>query len=90
MREVMGVSAWVVAGLIAGWLAGVTMKGGGYGLVGDIVVGLVGAFAAAWLFAFVVPPDQPNGLAWSIIVAAIGAIAFVAVARLVTRRSVRA
>jgi uncharacterized membrane protein YeaQ/YmgE (transglycosylase-associated protein family) len=85
----MGVIAWVVAGLIAGWIAGVTMKGGGYGRIGDLAVGLVGAFAGAWLFVFVVVTDIPNALAWEILAAAIGAAAFVAVARLVTRGSMR-
>lgn len=81
---------WVVAGLIVGWLAGTMMKGSGYGLVGDIVVGLVGAVAGAWLFAFVVPADQRNGVVGPIIVAAISAVVFVALARLLTRRVVRA
>ncbi len=85
----MGVIAWVVAGLIAGWLAGVTMKGGGYGRIGDLGVGLVGAFAGAWLFAFVVVNDVPNALAWEIVAAAIGAAIFIAVARLVTHSSGR-
>lgn len=81
---------WVVAGLIAGWLAGTMMKGSGYGLVGDIVVGLIGAVAGAWLFGFVVPADQRNGLVGSIIVAAISAVVFVVLARLLTRRAIRA
>ena len=39
----MGILAWVVLGLVAGWLAGQFVKGGGYGLIGDIVLGIVGA-----------------------------------------------
>lgn len=85
----MGVIAWVVAGLIAGWLAGVTMKGGGYGRIGDVAVGLVGAFAGAWLFVFVVVTEVPNALAWKVVAAAIGAAVFIVVARLVTRNSAR-
>lgn len=85
----MGVIAWVVGGLIAGWLAGVAMKGGGYGRTGDVAVGLVGAFTGAWLFVFLVVTDVPNALAWEIVSAAIGAAAFIVVARLVTRRSAR-
>lgn len=85
----MGVIAWVVAGSIAGWLAGVTMKGGGYGRIGDLAVGIVGAFAGAWLFVFFVPTDIADRLAWEILAAAIGAAAFVAVARLVTRGTAR-
>ena len=45
-----GLIAWLVVGLIAGWLAGQFMKGGGYGLVGDIVLGIIGAFALAASF----------------------------------------
>jgi uncharacterized membrane protein YeaQ/YmgE (transglycosylase-associated protein family) len=41
---------WLVIGAVAGWLAGVIMKGGSFGLVGDIVVGILGAFIAGWLF----------------------------------------
>src|SRR5690349_13648972 len=85
----MGVIAWVVAGLIAGWLAGVTMKGGGYGWIGDLAVGIVGAFAGAWVFVFVAATDLPNALAWEILSGVIGAAVFVGVARLVTRGSAR-
>ena len=42
---------FIIVGLIAGWLAGVIMKGGGYGVVGDIVVGIVGALIGGWLFS---------------------------------------
>jgi uncharacterized membrane protein YeaQ/YmgE (transglycosylase-associated protein family) len=40
---------WLIVGAIAGWLAGMVVKGGGYGLIGDIVVGIVGALIAGWL-----------------------------------------
>ena len=40
----MGILAWIVVGLVAGWLAGQVMPGGGYGLVGDIIVGIVGGY----------------------------------------------
>lgn len=40
---------WLVIGAIAGWLAGQIMKGGGFGLVGDIVLGIVGAVVGGWL-----------------------------------------
>jgi uncharacterized membrane protein YeaQ/YmgE (transglycosylase-associated protein family) len=41
---------WLVIGAVAGWLAGTLVKGGGFGLLGDIVVGIIGAFIAGWLF----------------------------------------
>jgi uncharacterized membrane protein YeaQ/YmgE (transglycosylase-associated protein family) len=45
----MGILAWIVVGLIAGWLAGMVMRGGGYGLIGDIIVGVVGALLGGWI-----------------------------------------
>ncbi len=45
----MGLLAWIIVGLIAGWLAGMVMKGGGYGVVGDIIIGIIGASLAASL-----------------------------------------
>jgi uncharacterized membrane protein YeaQ/YmgE (transglycosylase-associated protein family) len=45
----MGILAWIVVGLIAGWLAGELMRGSGFGLVGNIVVGIVGALLGGFL-----------------------------------------
>ena len=45
----MGILSWIVVGLIAGWLAGQVMRGGGYGLIGDIVVGVVGGLLGGWI-----------------------------------------
>jgi uncharacterized membrane protein YeaQ/YmgE (transglycosylase-associated protein family) len=45
----MGILSWIVVGLIAGWLAGMVMKGGGFGLVGDIIVGVVGGLLGGWI-----------------------------------------
>lgn len=81
---------WLFIGLIAGWLSGILMKGSGYGLVGDIGVAIVGAIVAAWAFALVVPEDQRAGFVGVIVVSVIGAAAFVGIARLLTRRTVRA
>ena len=47
----MGILAWLVVGLIAGWLASQVMRGGGYGLIGDIIVGVVGAVIGGFLAA---------------------------------------
>ena len=81
---------WLVIGLIAGWLAGLVMKGSGYGLVGDILIALLGAVVSAWLFMFIVPTDARSGLVGVVVVALIGAAIFVGLARLLTRRTVRA
>jgi uncharacterized membrane protein YeaQ/YmgE (transglycosylase-associated protein family) len=77
---------WLVIGLIAGWLAGLVMKGSGNGLVGDIAVGIVGGL----LFILIVPIDQRSGLVGTTVVAVIGAAIFVGVARVLTRRTARA
>ena len=66
-----GVIAWLVVGLIAGFLAGQFMRGGGYGLVGDIVVGLVGAVLGGFLFGQLVVTEY--GFVGSIVVAFLGA-----------------
>src|SRR5437868_15513434 len=63
---------WLIVGLIAGFLASVVMRGGGYGIVGDIVVGLIGAFIGGWLFSLL-GVSSGGGLLGSIIVAFIGA-----------------
>lgn len=63
---------WIVVGLVAGWLAGIVMKGGGYGLIGDIVLGLVGSIVGSWIFrALGVYPRA--GMLALILVAFIGA-----------------
>ena len=45
----MGIIIWLIVGAIAGWLAGMVVKGGGFGLIGDIIVGIVGSVIAGWL-----------------------------------------
>jgi uncharacterized membrane protein YeaQ/YmgE (transglycosylase-associated protein family) len=45
----MGILSWIVVGCIAGWLAGMVMKGGGYGLIGDIIVGVIGGVLGGWI-----------------------------------------
>ncbi len=78
-----GLIAWLVVGLIAGWLAGQFMRGGGFGIIGDIVVGIIGAFIGGLIFSLLLPGSSV-GLIGSIIVAVIGAVILIAVLRLVT------
>ena len=77
----MGIIAWIIIGLVAGWLAGQIMNGSGYGLVGDLVLGLVGAIVGGWLFGLVAPAAEPSGFLGSIVVATIGAIVLIFIAR---------
>ena len=80
-----GLLAWVVVGLLAGWLAGQVMRGSGYGLIGDIVLGIVGAFIGGLVFS-VLMPGSSAGLLGSIVVAFIGAVLLIGLLRLVSRR----
>ena len=82
----MGILAWIVVGLVAGWLASQVMRGGGYGLIGDVVVGVVGAVIGGFLAAtFLNMPDAVNGInVTSILVAFVGAVILVAVLRLIS------
>jgi len=66
-----GFVAWIVVGLVSGWLAGSVMGGGGYGIGGDIIVGLVGALAGGFVFGFFV--HTAEGFWGSIVVAFVGA-----------------
>jgi len=81
----MGILAWIVVGLIAGWLASQVMRGGGYGLIGDIIVGaVIGGFLAATLLHM---PDAVNGInVTSILVAFVGAVILVGLLRLISPR----
>jgi uncharacterized membrane protein YeaQ/YmgE (transglycosylase-associated protein family) len=82
--EVMGILAWIVLGLIAGFLAGQVMKGGGYGLVGDIVLGSVGAVLGGFLASNLLGLDV-NGLnIMSILIAFVGACLVIAISRAVS------
>ena len=76
--------AWIVIGAVAGWLAGVLVKGGGFGLLGDIVVGIIGAFIGGWL-AGVLHIHIGGGWISTIITAAVGASILLLILRLVRR-----
>ena len=75
---------FLIIGAIAGWLAGVVMKGGGFGLLGDIIVGIIGAFLGGWLFGKL-GVSFGGGLAGSLIVAFLGAVVLLFLVRLIKR-----
>ena len=80
----MGVIVWLIVGAIAGWLAGVIVKGGGFGLIGNIVIGIIGAIVAGWilpLFGVLIG----GGFFAQIINAAIGAIIVLLVVAFIKR-----
>jgi len=74
----------LLIGAVAGWLAGQIVQGTGYGLVGDIIIGILGAFVASLLFPSV-GIHLGAGIVGSIIAATIGAVILLIVARLVRR-----
>jgi len=72
---------WIVVGLIAGWLAGQVMRGGGYGIVADIILGMLGGIVGGWVFGLLgIWPGA--GLIASVLVAFVGAVILVAFTRL--------
>ena len=80
----MGFLVWIIVGLIAGWLAGQVMKGGGYGVLVDIILGLLGGIVGGWLFG-VLGIWSGGGIIGSIIVSFIGAVVLVAITRMLKR-----
>ena len=80
----MNVLWFLVVGLVAGWLAGVLVKGGCFGVIGDLVVGVIGAFVGGWLFS-TLGASAGGGLLGSIIVATIGAVVLLFIVRLIKR-----
>ena len=82
-----GLIAWLVVGLIAGWLAGKVMSGAGYGLIGDIVTGLVGALVGGFLFGQFVTAAE--GFWGSILVAFLGACLLIFIVRFVALKRTR-
>lgn len=75
---------FILVGLVAGWLAGQLVKGGGFGVVGDIVVGVLGALLGGFLFSSL-GVSLGGGLLGAIIVATIGAVLLIFVLRLIKR-----
>ena len=72
--------SWVVVGLLAGWLAGFAMKGGGYGLVGDMVLGLVGSVMGGWIF-WALGVSAGGGIFPTVFVAFVGAVVVIVAQR---------
>jgi uncharacterized membrane protein YeaQ/YmgE (transglycosylase-associated protein family) len=80
----MGFIAWLIVGAVAGWLAGVVVKGGGFGVLVDIIVGIVGAFIGGWL-AGVLGIHIGSGIIASIVTATVGAVILLFILRLIKR-----
>ena len=85
----MSIIAWIVLGLVAGWLAGMVMRGGGYGIIGDIILGIVGALIGGWLWGLLSRTDVTLGFNLpSLLIAVLGAIVLIGLSRLISGRRV--
>jgi len=73
----------IIVGLIAGWAAGKIMKGGGYGVIADIVLGILGSIVGGWVVGQL--GFGRGGLIWSILVAILGAVILIWLTRLIKR-----
>jgi uncharacterized membrane protein YeaQ/YmgE (transglycosylase-associated protein family) len=86
----MSIIAWIVLGMVAGWLAGQFMKGGGYGLIGDVVLGVIGAIVCGFLSSTLLGVDVTGFNVVSVMIAFVGACIVIGISRpFTTSRTVR-
>jgi uncharacterized membrane protein YeaQ/YmgE (transglycosylase-associated protein family) len=83
----MDILTWIIVGLVAGVLAALVV-GGGFGIIADIVIGIVGAFVGAWLFRALGVNSPFGGMAGTIFIAFVGACVLLLILRAFRRRSV--
>jgi len=81
--DITSLLIFLAIGAVAGWLAGVLMSGGGFGLLGDIVVGIIGAVVGGFLFGAL--GISAGGLVGAIVTATVGAVVLIFILRLVKR-----
>jgi uncharacterized membrane protein YeaQ/YmgE (transglycosylase-associated protein family) len=79
----MRILLWIISGIVAGWLTGLVMKGRGYGLLGNLVIGLLGGVIGGWLFSLL--GLTATGWVGEIVVALVGGVVLVAIARFLRR-----
>ena len=79
----MNILIWIISGIIAGWLAGVIVRGRGFGLIGDLIIGLLGGLIGGWLAELL--GIQASSWLAQILVAALGGVVLVAIIRLIRR-----
>ncbi|MFT7587078.1 MAG: putative membrane protein YeaQ/YmgE (transglycosylase-associated protein family) [Cellvibrionaceae bacterium] len=83
--EILNFLAWIIFGGIAGWLAGKIMKGGGFGLIGNIIVGIVGSFIGGFIFSNVLGFGAAGFNFMGLIVAVIGSVILLYVVGLIKK-----
>ena len=81
----MSILVWIIAGIVAGWLAGVIVQGTGFGVLGDLLVGLVGGVIGGWLAG--VLGLQAGSLFGQIVVAALGGVVLVLLIRMIRKNA---
>lgn len=79
----MSILWFMLIGVIAGWLAGNLMKGGGFGLVGDLILGIIGAIVGGFVFRLL--GFESTGMLGSLITATVGAVLFISLLRVIKR-----
>ena len=85
-----GIIAWIIIGIVAGWLTGKLMKGSGFGVIMDMVVGLIGALVGGFISSHLgMGGVGEHGLVMSIIIAVIGAVILTFLLRLITGNRAR-
>jgi uncharacterized membrane protein YeaQ/YmgE (transglycosylase-associated protein family) len=82
---IMNILLWLISGIIAGWLTGMVMKGGGFGVIGDLIVGLLGGLIGGFLASMV--GLEPTSWIGQILVAVLGGVVLVAIVRMIPRSS---
>ena len=83
----MSILAWIVLGLVAGFIASMIVNKSGEGLIRDILLGIVGAFVGGFLFSLVGSTGVTGFNLWSLFVAVIGAVVFLVVYHAIFRRT---
>jgi uncharacterized membrane protein YeaQ/YmgE (transglycosylase-associated protein family) len=78
-----GLLLWIIVGLISGWAAGRIMKGGGYGVIMDIVLGIVGGVIGGWILRIF--GIHGSGLIGSVLVSIFGAVVLIWLSRMIKR-----
>ena len=80
----MGIILWLILGGIAGWIAGLIVRGSGLGIIGNIIVGIIGGFIGGFIVSLIGGTGVTGFNSWSPIVAIIGAVVLLLIVRLVT------
>jgi uncharacterized membrane protein YeaQ/YmgE (transglycosylase-associated protein family) len=82
----MSIFAWIVIGLVAGWLASKVVKGYGSGLIGNLIIGVIGALLGGWLAGVLKLGVGLTGFSWqSLLVAFGGSVVLLLILRLIRR-----